>query len=105
VTGHGIAPIRGIDGAARAAPAPRQAPALRAVPSEPPPALTLEYQAAARVIEQMAASQVNLHFEIDEGNRVHVQILDKNGQLIREIPARNLLDSLSASGLPINQRI
>ena len=104
MTDHGITPISGIDGVARTVPAPRQARALQAVPSEPPPALAQEYQAAARVIEELAASQVNLHFEIDEGNRVHVQMLDKDGKLIREIPARSLLDSLSGGGLLIDQR-
>jgi uncharacterized FlaG/YvyC family protein len=80
---------------------------LTAVPStqadEPPAALEAEYRAAARVIEDLAAQQVNLHFEVDErSNRVRVQVLDGSGAVIREIPARSLLDMLSGGGLMID---
>jgi FlaG protein len=103
VTDH-ITPISGVDGIALARTS-RQGPALQAVPSEPPAALADEYQAAARVIEELAAHQVNLHFEVDETtNRVRVQMLDQHGSVIREIPARSLLDSLSGGGLIIDHK-
>ena len=104
MTDHGITPISGVDGIARGRTG-RQAPALQLVPSEPPPALSEEYHAAARVIEQLAAQQINLHFEVDEDtNRVRVQMLDQHGDVIREIPARSLLDSLSGGGLIVDHR-
>jgi hypothetical protein len=103
VTEHGPRPIAGSIGPIRPQPGRR----LAAVPSppagEPPAALEAEYRAAARAIEDLAAQQVNLHFEVDDhSNRVRVQVLDSNGEVIREIPARSLLDMLSGGGLMID---
>jgi uncharacterized FlaG/YvyC family protein len=101
---HGLAPVTRIDSTSRAQSLRRQI-STPALPSEPPAALQAEYSAAARVIEDLAARQVNLHFEIDhETNRVHVQMLDANGDVIREIPAKSLLDSLSGGGLLIDAK-
>jgi uncharacterized FlaG/YvyC family protein len=101
---HGLTPITRIDSASRSQSLRRQN-STPALPSEPPAALQAEYSAAARVIEDLAARQVNLHFEIDhETNRVHVQMLDAKGDVIREIPAKSLLDSLSGGGLLIDAR-
>ena len=96
---HGITPINGnLTRGAQARPRPVKVPDL---PDEPPASLGPEYHIAARVIDDLAACQVNLHFEIDEAaNLVHVQILDHDRQLIREIPAGTLLDSLSGDSLP-----
>jgi len=104
VTDHGITPISGVDSIALGRTS-RQTPALHVVPNEPPAALADEYQAAARVIEELASHQVNLHFEVDQDtNRVRVQMLDQSGAVIREIPARSLLDSLAGGGLIIDHR-
>ncbi|HYW28712.1 MAG TPA: flagellar protein FlaG [Gaiellales bacterium] len=104
MTDHGITPISGVESIALGRTG-RPAPALQLVPSEPPAALADEYHAAARVIEELAARQINLHFEVDEdANRVRVQVLDQHGDVIREIPARSLLDSLSGGGLIIDHR-
>ena len=104
MTDHGITPISGVDSSALGRTG-RQAPALHLLPSEPPAALANEYHAAARVIEELASHQINLHFEVDQDtNRVRVQMLDRNGDVIREIPARRLLDSLSGGGLLIDHR-
>jgi uncharacterized FlaG/YvyC family protein len=103
VTDHGITPINARVASIRSTYKPDQAG--QPLPAEPPAALHEEYSAAAKVIEDLAAQQVNLHFEIDEDtNRVHVQMLDRNGHVIREIPARSLLDSLSGGGLLIDER-
>ena len=101
---HGLTPITRIDSASRAQSTRRQN-SMPALPSEPPAALQAEYSAAARVIEDLAARQVNLHFEIDHStNRVHVQMLNWNGDVIREIPAKSLLDALSGGGLLIDEK-
>ena len=90
---HGITPISGNLTPRGAKTRPVAVPDL---PAEPPASLGPEYHIAARVIEYLAARQVNLHFEIDEAtNRLQVQMLDHDGQVIREIPAHSLLDSLS----------
>jgi uncharacterized FlaG/YvyC family protein len=102
---HGLTPITRIDSAARSQAQRRQQRPSEPLPSEPPAALQAEYSAAARVIEDLASRQVNLHFEIDQQtNRVHVQMLNSDGDVIREIPAKSLLESLSGGGLLIDQR-
>jgi uncharacterized FlaG/YvyC family protein len=60
---------------------------------------------AAQAIETLASQQINLHFEVDEhNNTVHVQVLDSDGQVLKEIPAGSLFDTLSGGGLLIDQR-
>jgi uncharacterized FlaG/YvyC family protein len=103
VTDHGITPINARVASIRSANRPDTYG--QPLPAEPPAALHEEYTAAAKVIEDLASQQINLHFEIDEStNRVHVQMLNQDGHVIREIPARSLLDSLSGGGLLIDER-
>jgi len=104
---HGLTPIGGISGTNRFTPArrPGAAPSTQTPADQPPAALQAEYQAAAKAIESLAAQQVNLHFEVDsETNKVRVQVLDTDGRVLREIPARSLLDMLSGGGLLIDER-
>ena len=101
---HGLTPIGGSAAPNRFTPVRRAAPPSSLQGEQPPAALQAEYQAAAKVIEDLAAQHVNLHFEIDDNNRVHVQVLDGNGRVIREIPARSLLDMLSGGGLMVDER-
>jgi len=105
VTEHGVTPIGGKNSIAHPGAARRAQPTLLSMPNEPPPGLQQEYEAAARVIEDLAARHVNLHFEVDQAtDRVRVQMLDSSGNVIREIPASSLLDSLSGGGLLIDER-
>ena len=63
-----------------------------------------EFDVAARVIEELSSRQVNLHFEVDhEAGKVRVQVLSGDGSVVREIPARSLLDTLSGGGLIVDQ--
>ena len=102
---HRREPILGI-----AKSAPRPAPALRPVraavePETPPADVRREFDLAARVIEELSQRQVNLHFEVDhDAGRVRVQVLDGDGAVVREIPPRCLLDTLSGGGLLVDQR-
>ena len=53
---------------------------------------------AAQVLDDLAAKQINLHFEVDERtNDVRVQVRDADGRVVREIPPRRLLDILGGS--------
>lgn len=71
--------------------------------SSPPPELQRELATAQQVIADLASRQVNLHFEVDQSSgKVRVEMIDGNGKLIREIPARRLLDTLSGGGLLID---
>ncbi len=104
MTDHGTPPIQGI-GKAPATPTPAKRPQLRAVDPGPPPAdIEQEYNVAAQVIEELAARQVNLHFEVDHAaGTVRVQVLSGDGSLVREIPTRSLLDTLSGGGLLVDE--
>jgi uncharacterized FlaG/YvyC family protein len=101
---HGLTPIGGSAAPNRFTPVRRSASTESQKSDQPPSALQAEYQAAAKVLEDLAAQHVNLHFEIDDANRVHVQVLDGDGKVIREIPARSLLDMLSGGGLMVDER-
>lgn len=76
------------------------------IPASPPADLLHELDRAASVIDDLAARQVNVHFAIDDKTgKVHVQVVDGQGQLIREIPTPRLFDVLSSgssSGLAVN---
>jgi uncharacterized FlaG/YvyC family protein len=102
VTEHGPTPIGGSAAPNRFTPVRRGHVQQPASGDQPPAALQAEYQAAAKVIENLASQQVNLHFEVDDANRVHVQVMDSDGKVIREIPARSMLDMLSGGGLLID---
>jgi hypothetical protein len=73
-------------------------------PSTSPPAeLQQELATAQQVIADLASRQVNLHFEVDHSTgKVRVEMIDGTGKVIREIPARRLLDTLSGGGLLID---
>jgi hypothetical protein len=69
----------------------------------PPVELQQELATAQQVIADLASRQVNLHFEVDQNSgKVRVEMIDGNGKVIREIPARRLLDTLSGGGLLID---
>jgi hypothetical protein len=85
-----------------------------AVPPEPiptsPPAEVLDaLDTAARVLEELDSAQLSLHFEVrdgEAGKRIHVEVLASDGSLVREIPARNLMDVLAGTGrgLTVDER-
>jgi flagellar protein FlaG len=65
-------------------------------PATPPPDALAELDKAARVLDELGKKQVNLHFEIDDtSKRIHVQVRDNGGNVLREIPATRLLDVLA----------
>ena len=78
--------------------------AVEPVHESPPAAVQQEFDVAARVIEELSSRQVNLHFEVDhEAGKVRVQVLNGHGAVVREIPTRSLLDTLSGGGLIVDQ--
>lgn len=72
--------------------------------ASPPPEVQQDLATAQQVIDDLTARQVNLHFDVDhETGKVRVEMIDGNGKLIKEIPARRLLDTLSGGGLLIDE--
>jgi uncharacterized FlaG/YvyC family protein len=104
VTDHGpdsigrLIPLRTITGAAPSS--------LRSqAHSSPPPEVQQDLATAQRVIADLAARQVNLHFDVDhETGKVRVEMIDGYGKVIKEIPTRRLLDTLSGGGLLIDEQ-
>jgi hypothetical protein len=73
--------------------------------ASPPPEVRQDLATAQQVIDDLTARQVNLHFDVDhETGKVRVEMIDGNGRLIKEIPARRLLDTLSGGGLLIDEQ-
>jgi FlaG protein len=74
-------------------------------PGSPPPQVQADLATAQQVIADLAARQVNLHFDVDhETGKVRVEMVDGNGQVIKEIPARRVLDTLSGGGLLVDEQ-
>ena len=68
------------------------------IPSTPPPEVLADLDRAAQVLHELSRRNVALHFEVDkESRKIHVQVLDGNGKVVREIPATRLMDVLSGS--------
>ena len=103
---YGPAPISGVPKPTQR-PAQPSRPVLRVVDQEhdtPPAAVQQEFDVAARVIEELSSRQVNLHFEVDhDAGSVRVQVLNGDGSVVKEIPARSLFDTLSGGGLLVDE--
>ncbi len=73
--------------------------------SSPPPEVQQDLATAQQVIADLAARQVNLHFDVDHTTgKVRVEVIDGEGKVIKEIPTRRLLDTLSGGGLLIDEQ-
>ena len=76
-------------------------------PATPPPEALAELDKAARVLDELSSKQVNLHFEVDDSSsKIHVQVRDGSGNVLREIPATKMLDVLAGdkSALMVDAR-
>lgn len=79
------------------------------MPESPPAEVLDALDTAQRVLDELRTKQVNLSFSTEgEGalKRVRVEVRDAHGELVREIPARHLLDLLAgdARGVTVDER-
>jgi hypothetical protein len=74
------------------------------IPSTPPPEVLQELDKAGQALRELSDKQVEVRFDIDESQRVHVTMLDGGGNVIRTIPATGLLDALAGRGLSLDTR-
>lgn len=66
------------------------------IPATPPADVLAELDRAAQVLHELSRRNVNLHFEVDQQSKqIHVQVLDGEGRVVREIPPKRLLDVFS----------
>lgn len=69
-----------------AAPAGASAPPA-AVPASPPPEVLHALDRAQSVLAELASRQVSMHVSVDdETSKIHVELRDSEGRLIREVP-------------------
>jgi hypothetical protein len=74
-------------------------------PGSPPPQVQADLATAQQVIAELAARQVNLHFDVDrDTGQVRIEMLNGDGEVIKEIPARRVLDTLSGRGLLVDEQ-
>jgi FlaG protein len=77
-------------------PARRRAAPMPSVPTPPPADLEAAYRAAGRVAEELAAQDVELHFEYDEAaRRVIIEVRGADGEVIRQIPPRDFFAAIA----------
>jgi flagellar protein FlaG len=69
------------------------------IPSSPPPELRAEMAAASRRVDELAAQDRELHFELDDNGRIVIEVRDLDGNVIRSIPPSRMLDV--AAGAPL----
>jgi len=107
---QGVGP-KGVEPSARtrrldavaAAPGGRISP----VASSPPAEVLEALDRAARVLEELAARDVRMSFQVDEDSgRIEVEISDGSGQVIRRVPSSEALELLASDGpgLVLNER-
>ena len=96
----GLSPLSGgipqtIAAGVAAGPAAAAAEPSWTPPSTPPPGLGPELDAAGRAAADLANRGGRLHFESADG-RVRIQVLDAQGDIVREIPPATVLESLAS---------
>src|SRR4051794_13616235 len=81
------------------APAFQVQPATRTedgFPATPPPEVLASLDKAARVLDELSSRQVNLRFQVDDKTqKVHVEVRNGKGELVRQIPTSKALDVLA----------
>lgn len=96
-----VAPVREVPRAERLQTTTQRVPAdtgPTTFPATPPPEVLAALDEGARVMREISDSRMELSFEIvqeEAGKRVRIQVRESNGDVVRDIPARKLLDMLA----------
>src|SRR5918999_277550 len=103
VRNTGVAPVREVSKTDRTRVSPQrtQSDAPLPVPATPPPEVLAALDEGARVMRELSEARVELHFAVEQGNagkRVRIQVREADGQVVRDIPTRKLLDILAGDG-------
>jgi flagellar protein FlaG len=100
VRNQGVAPVREVTRAERtrvSTQRPSDSVSI-SVPATPPAEVLNALDEGARVMRELSEARVELHFAVEQGNagkRVRIEVREADGNLVREIPARKLLDILA----------
>jgi hypothetical protein len=101
VSNRGIQPVREVARTERARVNPQNVPGQvpSSFPASPPPEVLAALDEGARVMKELSDARVELHFEVEQhdggGKRVRIQVREADGNVVREIPNRKLLDILA----------
>ena len=100
VRNPGIAPVREVPRSERVRVSPQRTPAdaAGAFPATPPPEVLAALDEGARVMRELSEARVELHFAVEQseaGKRVRIEVREADGDVVRDIPARKLLDVLA----------
>jgi uncharacterized FlaG/YvyC family protein len=100
LTQTGIQPVREVSRTERARVSSQNAPGHvpASFPASPPPELLAALDEGARVMRELSEARVELHFAVERDGghkRVRIEVREANGEVVREIPTRKLLDMLA----------
>ena len=103
VRNTGVAPVREVPRTdkARGTTQRTQSDAVTSVPATPPPEVLTALDEGARVMRELSDARVELHFAVEQGQsgkRVRIQVREADGNVVRDIPTRKLLDILAGDG-------
>ena len=104
VRNNGVAPVREVPKADRVRVSSQRTQADTAstsVPATPPPEVLAALDEGARVMKELSDARVELHFAVEQGQagkRVRIQVREADGNVVRDIPTRKLLDILAGDG-------
>jgi hypothetical protein len=98
----GLAPVQPVRSVGQS-PVERTAAAAAAapIPSTPPAEVLEALDVAQRVLHELSRAQTTLRIEVQDGpggKRLHIQVLDGDGKLVREIPPARLASVLAGAG-------
>ncbi len=69
---------------------------IEPIPANPPQDVLDDLDTAARVLGDLDEKNVDLHLAVDDTTgRVHVELRDEDGQVLRRVPAGQALDLLA----------
>jgi hypothetical protein len=71
------------------------------IPKTPPSEVLEALDVAQRVLQELSKAQTTLRIDLQSGpggKQLHIQVLDGNGDLVREIPPRRLAAVLAGEG-------
>jgi hypothetical protein len=83
---------------ATASPEPAAPTHSEPIPATPPNEVLHALDRAAQVLQRLAAQDVHLHFEVGEDQKIRIQVVDDEGNVLRQIPQQQALDLLAGHG-------
>lgn len=67
------------------------------LPAEPPADVLAEVDAAMERLEALRDRRLTLRFEVSEGQRVRIEVVDDEGNVVRRVPAIEAIEIITGS--------